>query len=288
MSLNIQTIKDIKQYLKDELEGIFHHYEIQAITAILLRDVLKFSYTTQLALPETPLQQKYVHKIISACKDLKKGKPVQYILGYTEFYNCTIGLNEHTLIPRPETEELVDLIIRENRGFTGRILDVGAGSGCISIALAINIPGSNVSGFDISEGAIKKARENALINKARVSFMVANLFEPDPRNLFVTDIIVSNPPYIRESEKMFMAANVLNYEPPSALFVPDSDPMIYYGAVIDLAKHILTPGGKIYFEINESMGGQISGLMKSAGYSDIMVINDINNKERFIKAIRND
>lgn len=288
MSLNIQTIKEIKLYLRNELEGIYPDYEIQAITTILLRDVLKFSKISQLALPETRLQQKHVHKIISACKDLKKGNPIQYILGYTDFYNCTIGLNEHTLIPRPETEELVDLIITENRGFNGRILDVGTGSGCISVALAINIPGSIVTGFDISEGAIKKARENALLNNARVSFMVADLFNFNPQSLTGIDIIVSNPPYISESEKKLMAANVLNYEPPSALFVPDSDPIVFYRAITDLAKFILVPGGKIYLEINEIMGGHISGLMKSEGYSDIKVIRDINNKERFIKGIFND
>ncbi len=288
MGVNIQTIKEIKLYLKDELEGIYPLYEINAISAIILKDILKSSHIRNLAMPETCLQQKQVHRITSICKDLKKGKPLQYILGYTEFYNCTIRLDEHTMIPRPETEELVDLIIKENRGFRGNILDAGTGSGCIAIALAINIPGSVVTGFDISEAALIKARENSLLNNVRISFFVADLFKIDPRSLKKPDIIVSNPPYIRDSEKSLMSVNVLNYEPSSALFVPDSDPLVFYRAITNLASHILAPAGKIYFEINEAMGSQLSELMESEGFSGIKIIRDINNKERIIKGIRND
>lgn len=288
MTVNIRTIKEIKLYITEELQGLYPVHEINAISAIILNDLLKSPLILNLALPETHLKQKYVHRIISICKDLKKGKPLQYILGYTDFYNCTISLNEHTMIPRPETEELVDLIIKENRGYMGTILDVATGSGCIAIALAINLPGTIVTGIDISVEALMKARENAISNKARVSFMVADLFNIDPNLLPDTKIIVSNPPYIRESEKKMMAGNVLDYEPHQALFVPDSDPLVYYKAIIKLASDILEKGGKIYFEINEAMGQSVRDLLKSTGYSSVQIINDINNKERIIKGIRND
>ncbi len=296
MGVNIQTIKEIRLQLKKELEELYPPHEINAMSAIILKNVLKSPHLHNLALPETPLQRKHVQIITRICRELKKGRPLQYILGYTEFYNCTIRVDQNTLIPRPETEELVDLIIKENRGFTGNVLDAGTGSGCIAIALAINLPGTKVAGFDISEGAIKKARENASLNHADVTFLVADIFNPSPvllnnsvEGLLVnTGILVSNPPYVRSSEKILMAENVLGHEPTGALFVPDSDPLIYYRALIKLASVILVPRGKIYFEINEAMGKQLYELLTASGYSSVEIIKDLNNKERIIKGIKNE
>jgi release factor glutamine methyltransferase len=288
MGVNIQTIKEIRLYLKEELQGLYPEHEINGMSAIIVKDVLRSPLIHNLALPETPVQKKHVRRITGICSELKKGRPLQYILGYTEFYNCTIRVDRNTLIPRPETEELVDLIIKENRGFTGLVLDAGTGSGCIAVALAINLPGTSVKGFDISEGAIIKARENATLNKARVTFLVADIFNPDPDLFPGTGIIVSNPPYIRESEKKQMAVNILGYEPPTALFVPDSDPLVYYRAIIKLASRILVPPGKVYFEINEAMGKPLSELLITSGYASVEIINDLNNKERIIKGIKNE
>jgi release factor glutamine methyltransferase len=288
MGVNIQTIKEIRLYLKEELEGIYPLHEINAMSSIIVKDVLKTTHLHNLALPETPVQKKHVQRITGICSELKKGRPLQYILGYTEFYNCTIRVDRNTLIPRPETEELVNLIIKENKGFKGGLLDAGTGSGCIAIALAINLPGTSVKGFDISMGAIIKARENATLNKANVTFLVADIFNPDPGQFPGTGIIVSNPPYIRESEKKQMAANILSYEPPAALFVPDSDPLVYYRAIIDLASKILIAPGKIYFEVNEVMGKPLCELLKSSGYSPVEIISDLNNKERIVKGIKHE
>ena len=288
MGVNIQTIKEIRLYLKHELQGLYPEHEINAMSSIIVKDVLRSPLIHNLALPETPVQKKHVRRITGICSELKKGRPLQYILGYTEFYNCTIRVDRNTLIPRPETEELVDLIIKENRGYTGVVLDAGTGSGCIAVALAINLPGTSVKGFDISEAAIIKARENAILNKTRVKFLVSDIFNPDPALFPGTGIIVSNPPYIRESEKKHMAGNVLCYEPPEALFVPDSDPLIYYRAIIELASKILVPRGKLYFEINEAMGKPLSELLITSGYSSVEIINDLNNKERIIKGIKNE
>lgn len=288
MGVNIQTIKEIRLYLKKELEELYPLHEINAMSAIILKDVLQSPHLHNLVLPETSLQKKHVQSITRICRELKKGRPLQYILGYTEFYNCTIRVDQNTLIPRPETEELVDLIIKENRGFTGTVTDAGTGSGCIAIALAINLPGTKVTGFDISEGAIKKARENASLNHAEVTFLVADIFDPAPLLLKNPGLIVSNPPYVLSSQKKLMAENVLGHEPQGALFVPDSDPLIYYRALVKLASAILVPPGKIYFEINEAMGKPICELLTASGYKSVEIIKDLNNKERIIKGIKNE
>jgi len=156
------------------------------------------------------------------------------------------------------------------------------------IALAINLPGTSVTGFDISEGVIRKALENASLNHAHVTFLVGDIFNPDPGLFSDTGILVSNPPYIRESEKVHMASNVLDHEPPAALFVPDSDPLIYYRAIIKLASRILVPRGKVYFEINEAMGKQLSELLLRSGYTSVEIVNDLNNRERILKGIKNE
>ena len=286
MGINIQTIKDIKDFLSEELRGIYPEPEISALTRIILKSVLRSGKFSSLAFPETPVQQKKIREISSICRELKKGKPLQYILGETDFYNLTIKVNSETLIPRPETEELVDLIIRDNRNFTGTILDAGTGTGCIAIALAVNLPGTKVSGFDISGGALMIADENAHLNNVRVRFFKNDIFNPDLSLFDATDIIVSNPPYVKESEKKLMSRNILDYEPEPAIFVNDSDPLIFYKAILKLAGNILKQDGLLYFEINESMGDLMSILLDSSGYYGIKVIKDLNGKDRIVKGIK--
>ena len=288
MGINIRTIKDIRLYLSEELEGCYPEPEINALANIILKSVSKSSKLHTLAYPEIRVLQKHIRKISGICRELKRGKPIQYILGETSFLNLVIRVNEETLIPRPETEELADFIIRENKGFRGTILDIGTGSGCIAIALAVNLPGTVVSGCDISEGALLKAKENARLNNATVTFFISDILNPDVRLFPKTDIIVSNPPYIRESEKQFMARNVLDFEPHNALFVSDSEPLVFYSAIIKLAEIILSPGGMLYCEINEAMGKLMFRLFDSSGYSGIELIKDINGKDRIIKGIKND
>lgn len=283
MGNNIRTIKDIKLYLEKELSDIYPLSEINALSSIIIMTVLRVSRLHVFAMPQDPISGKQVNEIINICRELQNGKPLQYILGETSFYNCRIKVNPDVLIPRPETEELVDLIIKENRGFTGTILDAGTGSGCIAIALAVNLPGTKVTGIDINEGAIKISKENAILNKANVLFFAIDIFNPDPGSLHDIEIIVSNPPYIRESEKKHIARNVLDYEPHKALFVPDSDPLVYYRAILNLAETILIPGGKVYFEINEAMGEPVIQLLEGSGYFAVRIVKDINGKERIIK-----
>jgi release factor glutamine methyltransferase len=286
MGVKLQTIKDIKLYLNEQLSGLYPEAEIIAFANIIKT---KFRYTKlqMLAFPESPVSGKQAAEIINICKELKTGKPIQYIFGETSFYNCIIKVNSSTLIPRPETEELVDLIIRENRGFTGSLLDIGTGSGAIAIALAVNLPGSEVKGTDISEPALETARENAALNNSSVKFIRSDMLDFQAGMLPPADIIVSNPPYVRESEMSLMGENVIGFEPHPALFVPDSDPLKFYIAILHIASSILGFKGKIYFEINEALGKEMFNLVAANGYSEIRVINDINGKQRFVTGIKN-
>ncbi len=287
MGMNIQTIKDIRQYLSSQLTGIYPDTEISALTSIIIKTVTGTSKLHHLAMPENKVSVDQSHRIIDICKELVKGRPVQYILGETDFYNCTIKVNDSTLIPRPETEELVDLVINENKGFRGKILDVGTGSGCIAIALAANLKEAEITGIDLSGKAIEIARENNKNNSVNVTLITADLFSLDHSLFLNTDIIVSNPPYVREVEKQFINDNVLNYEPHKALFVPDSDPLKYYRAILELSKKILAPGGKVYFEINEAFGTEMLELFQLYRFTNAAVMPDINGKPRIAKGIKN-
>jgi release factor glutamine methyltransferase len=287
MGVKIQTIKDIRFYLARELNGVYMEPEIRALTNILIKTVKGTVKLHQLYDNGYPVTVREAEKIIEIAEELKTGKPIQYILGETTFYNCTIKVNSSTLIPRPETEELVDLIIRENKGYKGNIIDFGSGSGSIDIALAANLPFAMLTGIEISDDAIRIARENAVLNKVKVSFEKGDIFALDPEAMYKAGIIVSNPPYVRSSEKLLMGKNILDFEPHQALFVTDSDPLIFYKSILEVADKVLLPGGRLYFEINEVMGKPLVQLLESFNYSEIEIVMDINDKERIIKARKN-
>jgi release factor glutamine methyltransferase len=283
MAIKIQTIKDIRFYLSRELQDTYPEEELRAVTNIILRSVLDMTRPYQAYLTDAPVDSIQASKIINISDELKSGKPIQYVLEETFFYGCKFKLNGSTLIPRPETEELVDLIIRENSGYKGNIIDFGTGSGCIAVSIASNLPGSIITATDISHEALLVAAENAILNNVKVSFLEDNILNPDDGKFEKTGIIVSNPPYVRESEKQLMNKNVLDFEPHSALFVADSDPLVYYNGILKKGSEILETPGKVYFEINEALGKPMIQLLESYGFSDIHVIKDINGKERIIK-----
>jgi release factor glutamine methyltransferase len=287
MGVKIQTIKDIRFYLAKELAGVYNEPEIRALADIIIKTVLGITKLHQLYDGAYMVTGRQAEKFYKLTAELKTGKPIQYILGETTFYNCTIKVNGSTLIPRPETEELVALIVRENKEYEGNIIDFGTGSGCIAIALAANIPLSALTGIEISDDAIRIAQENAFLNNVKVSFIKGDIFNLDPELVGRAGIIVSNPPYVRDSEKPLMARNVLDFEPHLALFVTDSDPLIYYNAILKLADKILLRDGRLYFEINEIMGKSMILLLESFNYSEIEILSDINNKERIIKGRKN-
>jgi release factor glutamine methyltransferase len=286
MGVNIQTIKDIRFYLAKELEEIYQEPEISALSNMIIKTVTGIQKLHQLYMKEQIVTRQQAERIINICKDLKTGKPIQYILGETSFYDCAIKVISSTFIPRPETEELVDIIIRENKDYQGTIIDIGTGSGCIAVALAVNLPGAVVTGIDISDEAIMIARENAQLNNVTVSFLIGDVLSFDSEKINKAGIIVSNPPYVRNSEKQFMSKNILDFEPHSALFVPESDPLIFYRAILKLADKILLHRGRLYFEINEEMGKLMVQLLESYGYTEIQIVADINSKERIIKGTK--
>jgi release factor glutamine methyltransferase len=287
MGLKIQTLKDIRICLSKELQGTYPDPEISALARIIIKTLPETKQLHRIYDPNQPVSSENLSHITQYINELKEGKPIQYILGSTEFYNCKIRATRATLIPRQETEELVDLIIRENKAYKGNIVDFGTGSGCIAIALSKYLSGSSVTGTDISAAAIDVARESADLNNVPVNFLKDDIFNPVEILSLKTGIIVSNPPYVRNSEKMLMHRNILDYEPDIALFVDDSDPLIFYRKILEIADTILLPEGKVYFEINEAMGSEMIDLMNRFRYSETKLIRDINNRDRIIKGKKN-
>jgi len=222
-----------------------------------------------------------------AIKSIKAGKPLQYALGETEFHGMVFKLNESVLIPRPETEELVDLIYHENQSKMNlSILDVGTGSGCIAISLS-KLLKSNTLAIDVSEKALEVANENANLNKADVQFFQMDILENDVHNQlpYNLDLIVSNPPYVRELEKKLMQPNVLDFEPGLALFVEDDHALIFYETITQMAQNHLSPNGQLWFEINEYLANETKELVKQY-FDNVIIINDYKGQPRFIKAIQ--
>jgi release factor glutamine methyltransferase len=214
---------------------------------------------------------------------LKAGEPIQYIFGKGPFYGRDFLVNEHTLIPRNETEELVHLIIKENSQAGLKILDIGTGTGCIPISLDLEMKSPEVYGIDISEKALEVARKNGELLKSNVSFLKCDILNEMP-NVRELDILVSNPPYVPEGEKSEMHRNVLDFEPELALFVPDLNPLLFYRVIGEKGKQLLKPGGKLYFEIHEKFGSGVAELLTRLGYQEVKVIKDLNGKERIASA----
>jgi release factor glutamine methyltransferase len=288
MLFNLQTIKDIRIYLVKELNSLYNENELNTLARIIIKTTTGTSGLHQLNNPQLRITEKQSSEIIRICEDLKTGKPYQYVLGETTFYDCIIKVNPSVLIPRPETEELVDLLIHENKGYTGEIIDFGTGSGCIAIALATKLAGAWVTGIDISESSLRLAEENASLNKVAVSFKYGDILNFDIDSVKKAGIIVSNPPYVRHSEKKLMNSNVLDFEPHNALFVEDSEPLLYYKSLLEIGRYVLIHPGRIYFEINEAMGSRMKALMDDTGYSDVQILKDLNNRDRIIKGTLHD
>lgn len=220
----------------------------------------------------------------NALTQLKKEIPIQYIIGNTEFYGLQFKVNENVLIPRPETEELVDWILNSvNKNEKIKILDIGTGSGCIAISLAKHLPNAEVFAIDVSEKALKTAKTNAETNKVTVNFLETNILETSSLNKFF-NVIVSNPPYVREQEKQEIKPNVLENEPHLALFVEDNDALIFYNKIADLAKNSLLKNGLLFFEINQYLGNETVELIQNKNFKNIELKKDFYQNDRMIKA----
>ncbi len=284
MKISSNKLKDIIDFAYQELESLYEKDEIRSMIYSIIEhftgyDLMKIlTYKDELKVSESELL-----KINFAIKDLKKEKPLQQILGYCEFLDVRIEVNQHVLIPRVETEEIVQRVIKENKGRKNlKIADVCCGSGCIAIALKKAFPDANIYAYDISEEALKKSKENAEKNKEKINFFKENILKSKEKNQEF-NIIVSNPPYIRESEKSLMKNNVLLYEPHLALFVSDEDPLIFYKKILDFSNRNLAKNGKIYMEINENLGKETELLFKNFNYQT-SIIKDIRGKDRLLFA----
>jgi release factor glutamine methyltransferase len=278
-------VKDTIRFIIDSIGDIYGPGEAESIAFILL-DFVGFAKKAIFRDAEVEMSGEQEKIMRISVEELKKSKPVQYILGETEFYGLKFMVDGNVLIPRQETEELVLNIIRDNKKSNPAILDLGTGSGCISVTLAKNIPSAVVFATDISKPAQVLAQRNAFSNNVQIKIIEDNMLQSNLDRNQKFDIIVSNPPYVRNSEKQFMHANVLNYEPSLALFVSDENPLIFYEAIAEIALTHLVKGGILYVEINEAFGMEVVQLFRNAGLSETEIIPDIHDKNRFVKAIK--
>lgn len=289
MKVPTNRIKDVVNHYVNEIIDCYGKDESFSLILMLTEHYFNIDRLKLTLDPDYRLSESELLTIHFAVKELKQFKPVQYIIGHTGFFERNFKVNADVLIPRPETEELIQKVIDIVKRFPTirRILDIGTGSGCIAVTLAIELPQLKVSACDISKNALLTARENANHLEANVDFfaldILQNRCEPD---LPVWDLIVSNPPYVTESDKIMMKRNVTGWEPHLALFVTDDDPLIFYKSIIQFCTNHLSKGGCILVEINELFGDQLVDLFQKNQFSDVMLHRDFHNKQRFISAIK--
>ena len=271
-------------HIRSELQGLYPDTEIKSFSNLIIEKVSGFSRTEIIVNKNTLFSVEQRHVIENFIEKLKEYVPIQYILGETEFFGLPFQVNESVLIPRPETEELVDWIRNENdRNANPGILDIGTGSGCIAISLKHEFTNATVDAFDISEKALETAQNNATLNKLEVTFSKVDILNT-PEMEQKWDIIVSNPPYVTELEKSEISPNVLDYEPHLALFVPDNDPLLFYRCIAVFTQQHLKPKGKLYFEINRQFGKATVDLLTAMGFGNVELRKDISGNDRMVKA----
>lgn len=277
----------IKQYRTQfikELSPFYDAYEAESFFYLILENKHKLRQIDLALNHELTFSDGDLAVWSGFLNELKKEVPIQYLLGKTNFYGLDFEVNENVLIPRPETEELVEWIINENKDGKSKkikILDIGTGSGCIAISLAKNLPNAEVYGIDVSKKAIETAKRNAINNNVDITFMYQNILDTDVLACNF-DIIVSNPPYVRNLEKEEIKKNVLDYEPHLALFVDDNDALVFYRKIAALAKSGLKENGKLYFEINQYLGKEMTDLLEKMDFKNIELRKDIYDNDRMI------
>ena len=277
----MEKVSNIIPYFIKQLNGIAQEREIISWAYISIDFLLGYNLSDCIIHANMDVTSDMSDRIKLIIAELKTNKPIQHIIGVAEFYGLKFNVNEHTLIPRPETEELVQWILEHE--FTSA-LDIGTGTGCIPIALKKN-KDAEISATDVSESALSVAKENAKINEVEINFLLQDILKTTI--LPKVDVIISNPPYVLDMEKEFILANVLDNEPHLALFVPDNNPLLFYKKIADLAFTSLSKNGLIFFEINERFGKETVAMLSAIGFVDIELKKDINDKDRMIKATKN-
>jgi release factor glutamine methyltransferase len=279
-------LKQYKNLFFDALKNIQDEQEIESFFFILTEYLHNLKRVDIALNPDFEISVAAIEKWNAILVELQQEKPIQYITGEAWFYGLRFEVNENTLIPRPETEELVEWIIESQKSKVQsqklEILDIGTGSGCIPISLKANLPQANVSAIDVSEQALEVAKINAVSNNVEVNFIQANILEVEDLNQHF-DVIVSNPPYVRNLEKQEIKKNVLDYEPHLALFVEDTDALLFYRKIAQLALKNLSPNGLLFFEINQYLGNETVELLENLGFKNIELKKDIYGNDRMIR-----
>ena len=277
-------MKRIITRINNGLSNCYSAGEISALTRIIATELLGVSQMAFYLKDDITLTTEQEALLGNAIERLQKREPIQHILGYSDFCGLRFKITPATLIPRPETSELVEWIASEATG-NESILDIGTGSGCIAVSLAHKVPQSKVTAWDISNDALSVATENSKANNSNVEFKHVDILEYQPTGEQF-NIIVSNPPYIKENEKEAMHANVLDWEPHTALFVPDSDPLLFYRTIAEKGLALLKPGGRLYFEINRAHGNETMEMLAALGYTHIKLRKDFADNDRMIRAVK--
>ena len=281
------TLKKILSDFKQRLDTAYSPGEIKGIEMAVLENILGYTTVDAIMHDNDEMPTFVAEKFSSIADRLLRHEPIQYILGDAYFYGRHFIVTPATLIPRPETAGLIDMIADENHSDDLQVLDIGTGSGCIAISLALTLRFAHVTAIDISPEALSVAKENAKRLKARVDFLKADILSMHKPSKPCYDIIVSNPPYIAESEQASMDNNVLDFEPHSALFVPDDNPLVFYKAIAQYALDALKPGGKLYFEINSRFPAETCRLLTSLGFANVQSHLDYRAMPRFVSASLN-
>lgn len=271
--------------IKQSLSGIYPEKEIKCFTKIILTEIFEFNITDYYMGKDIKLSANQARELEEIIARLKIHEPIQYILGHEEFLGRKFEVAPGVLIPRPETAELVSLIVNENSQKEQQILDIGTGSGCIAISLAKEMPSSFVTAWDISTTALNIAKRNNETLNGNVVFQKVDVLSVIPTDKMY-DIIVSNPPYIMDKEKKDMEENVLKWEPSLALFVSNENPLLFYKKIAELGRQLLNSGGKLYFEINQAFGNETKDLMIELGYRETRIIKDLSGLNRIVTGIK--
>jgi len=284
MEVKSNRIGDVRVHYQHILYGKYPDREADNLLFMIIEAYTGLPRAKILMDPDAKISESELLKIHWAIKDLLKDKPVQYILGTTDFFGLSFRVNSKVLIPRPETEELVEIVLKTlDIEQTYRILDVGTGSGCIAISLKHFRPASEVVALDVSEFALEVARENAESNHALIEFKRMDILDEAQRSsLGKFDLIISNPPYIPNYEKLAMKRNVLDFEPPISLFVPDDDPLLFYRALLNFSEHHLLSGGSVFCEVNQSLASETAQLFKQSGMHAVQIKDDFKGNKRFV------
>ena len=271
--------------IRYDLEQYYSTTEAACLARIVCCELLGQSTVDYYLGKDIILSSKQADELEGIMQRLRNFEPIQYVQGIAHFFGREFKVAPGVLIPRPETEELVELMLKEIQADV-RILDIGTGSGCIAVSLSKELPKAKVTAWDISEKALDVARENNVALKSNVRFVLHDVLGCQPLPEECYDVIVSNPPYVLEREKCEMERNVLDWEPSLALFVPDNDPLLFYRRIAELGRTLLVPGGKLYFEINRAFGEETASMLREQGYSNLRILKDISGNDRIVIAER--